>query len=47
MVTPRRIQDYGMAFISEGWIIKKLSEQLKFCYFVDGYVHSLLLAQKG
>ena len=43
----RRIQDYGIAIISEDWIIKKLPGQLKFCSFVDGYVHSLLLAQKG
>ncbi len=42
----RRIEDYGMAFIAEDWIVKNLPDQVKFLSFVDGYVHSLLLAEK-
>ena len=41
-----RIEDYGMTFISEEWIIKHLPEQLTFSSFVDNYVHNLLLAKK-
>ena len=43
----RRIQDYGMAFIAEDWIIKNLPEHLSFCRFVGGYAHSLILAEKA